>query len=109
MIQFRPLVISCLALLSSVAAFTETHEDDKPLPTISDKTKLFRKLDGYFPLYWDERTGKLWIEITRWNTEFLFLDALPAGIGSNDIGLDRGQLGEGRVVKFVRSGPRSCW
>ncbi len=106
MIQFRPLVISCLALLSSVAAFTETHEDDKPLPTISDKTKLFRKLDGYFPLYWDERKGKLWLEISLWDSEFLFLDSLPAGVGSSDIGLDRGQLGEGRVVEFERVGPR---
>ncbi len=92
--------------MSSVGVFAETHDDEKPLPTIADKTKLFKKLDGYFPLYWDERKGKLWLEISLWNSEFLFVDSLPAGVGSNDIGLDRGQLGEGRVVEFVRVGPR---
>src|SRR5262249_41681761 len=40
------------------------------------------------------------------DTEFLYLDSLPAGMGSNDIGLDRGQLGESRVVRFERVGPR---
>jgi Met-zincin/Domain of unknown function (DUF5117) len=103
--RFGRILIFCLILLSPVAALTETHEDDKPLPTIADKTKLFRKLEGYFPLYWDERKGKLWLEIWLWNSEFLFLDSLPAGVGSNDIGLDRGQPGEGRVVEFERVGP----
>ena len=65
-----------------------------------------RKMPGFFPLYWDERAGKIWLEIDKWNTEFLFLDSLPAGIGSNDIGLDRGQLGNGRIVKFERVGPK---
>ncbi len=106
MSRFRLLAIVCLTLLSSFAAFAQSHDDDKPVPTITDKTKSFKKLDGYFPIYWDDRKGKLWLEISRWNSEFLFLDSLPAGIGSNDIGLDRGQLGEGRVVEFQRVGPR---
>ena len=38
--------------------------------------------------------------------EFLYVTSLPAGIGSNDLGLDRGQLGGQRVVKFIRSGPK---
>ena len=92
--------------LSSVAGFAQATDDAKPLPTIADKTKQFKKLDGFFPIYWDEHKGRVWLEVSRWNTEFLFLDSLPAGIGSNDIGLDRGQLGEGRVVEFERVGPR---
>ena len=39
-------------------------------------------------------------------TEFLYQSSLPAGIGSNDIGLDRGQLGATRIVRFERSGPK---
>ena len=65
-----------------------------------------RKMPGYFPLYWDDRTGKMWLEIDKWDTEFLFLESLSAGVGQNDIGLDRGQLGDGRVVKFRRIGPK---
>ncbi|HLH09711.1 MAG TPA: zinc-dependent metalloprotease [Terriglobales bacterium] len=96
-------VLIAYILLGS--AFVQSQEE-KPLPTISDMTKQMRKLPGYFPLYWDERAGKLWLEIDKWNTEFLFLDSLAAGVGSNDIGLDRGQLGEERIVKFERSGPK---
>ena len=106
MIRYRPLIIFCLLVTSSITAFAQAHEDDKPLPTIADETESLKKLDGYFPLYWDDRKGRLWLEISRWNFEFLFLDSLLAGIGSNDIGLDRGQLGDGRVVEFRRIGPR---
>lgn len=59
---------------------------------------------GYFPFWWDERESKIWLEISRFDTEFLYVNSLPAGVGSNDIGLDRGQIGATRVVKFVRSG-----
>jgi hypothetical protein len=65
-----------------------------------------QKFPGYFPFYWDAKAGKLWLEIDKWNTEFLYVESLPAGIGSNDIGLDRGQLGNSFVVRFDRSGPR---
>jgi hypothetical protein len=107
LIRLRLFAACCLAFLFSVGAFAQANTDDaKPLPTIADKTKQFKKLDGFFPVYWDERKGKVWLEISRWSSEFLFLDSLPAGIGSNDIGLDRGQLGEGRVVEFERVGPR---
>ena len=52
------------------------------------------------------KPGKIWLEIDKWNTEFLYVESLPAGIGSNDIGLDRGQLGNSAIVRFDRSGPR---
>ena len=40
----------------------------------------------------------------RLDEEFLYVNSLAAGVGSNDLGLDRGQLGRDRVVKFERSG-----
>src|SRR5208282_3870231 len=58
----------------------------------------------YFNLYWDAKQGKLWLEIDKWSTEFLYQSGLPAGVGSNDIGLDRGQLGKTAIVRFDRSG-----
>jgi len=73
---------------------------------IAEKTKDAQKLAGYFNLYWDGKAGKLWLEIGRWDTEFLYQSGLSAGVGSNDIGLDRGQLGAARVVRFERSGPK---
>jgi hypothetical protein len=65
-----------------------------------------RKIDGYFPLYWDERTGSLFLEIPRFDNDFLYAGGLAAGLGSNDIGLDRGQEGQGHVVSFERIGPK---
>ncbi len=74
--------------------------------TISDKVKGMEKFSGFFTFYWDAKAGKIWLEIDKWNTEFLYVESLPAGIGSNDIGLDRGQLGDSSIVRFDRSGPR---
>jgi len=65
-----------------------------------------QKLDGFFPMYWDERTGSLFLEIPRFDSDFLYSTGLAAGLGSNDIGLDRGQSGQGRLVYFERVGPK---
>src|SRR3984957_20246227 len=76
------------------------------IPPIEERVTGMQKLDGYFPLYWDERTGSLFLEIPRFNAELLFAGGLAAGLGSNDIGLDRGQEGGGRLATFTRVGPK---
>ncbi len=72
--------------------------------SIAHRTATMRHLDGFFPIDWDETAGKLYLEIPQMNQDFLLLDQLPYGMGSNDIGLDRGQLGSERVVHFERVG-----
>ncbi len=64
--------------------------------------------EGYFSFVWDEEKGTITLEIPkdRIGEEFLYVASLSAGIGSNDIGLDRGQLGQDRVVKFEKIGPK---
>lgn len=78
----------------------------QPLPTIEAKTTGFERRDGFFPLYWDAAAGQVWLEIPRWQEDFLYAVSLPAGLGSNDVGLDRGQLGNQQVVYFERIGPK---
>ncbi len=73
-------------------------DPQRPVPSIEDRTTGLRKIDGYFPLYWDERAGVMLLEVPRVDTEFLFSTGLSAGLGSNDLGLDRGQGGQGRIV-----------
>src|SRR6187431_22365 len=90
-----------LLFLSMLLLCISTHAQ-----TIADKVKGMEKFPGFFTFYWDAKTGKVWLEIDKWNTEFLYVESLPAGIGSNDIGLDRGQLGNSAIVRFDRSGPR---
>jgi hypothetical protein len=75
-----------------------------PAQSIASVTNGLKKLDGFFPLYWDSQHGKLLLEIPTFDKDFLYLDQLPYGIGSNDLFLDRGQLGGSHVVHFMRSG-----
>jgi hypothetical protein len=77
-----------------------------PVPSIGDRTSGLKKIDGYIPLYWDERTGSMFLEISRLDADLLFTTGLSAGLGSNDIGLDRGRSGDARIVQFQRMGPR---
>lgn len=100
-----PLVFLLLFFGGSVAQ-TRPADSAKGLPTITEKVAGMEKFPGYFPFYWDARAGKIWLEIDKWNAEFLYAESLPAGIGSNDIGLDRGQLGSSHIVRFERIGPR---
>src|SRR5690348_17262455 len=74
------------------------------LPAVEEKTKDLKKYEGFFNFYWDENTGKVWLEINRLDTEVLYLVSLPAGLGSNDIGLDRGLSGGGRIIEFTKVG-----
>src|SRR5467141_3753608 len=96
------LMTAALAAPTCIQARAETPQAS----TIAEKTAGAQKLPGYFNLYWDAKQGKLWLEIDKWSSEFLYQSGLPAGIGSNDIGLDRGQLGATRIVRFERSGPK---
>jgi hypothetical protein len=74
--------------------------------SISDRTSGMEKYEGYFDFWWDDDSGKIWLEIDKLDEEFLYVNSLAAGAGSNDIGLDRSQLGNTRVVKFTRVGPK---
>lgn len=76
------------------------------LPSIADKVKGLEKRDGFVPLYWDPATGKLWMEVPAAlaGKELLYITGAPTGLGSNDIGLDRGQIGRERIVSFQRIG-----
>ncbi|MGH7583087.1 MAG: zinc-dependent metalloprotease [Gemmatimonadales bacterium] len=75
-----------------------------PLPTIEAKTAGMRKLDGFFPLYWNADAGTLYMEVPRLDTDVLDMDGLASGLGSNDIGLDRGAVTGERMVRFERIG-----
>ena len=60
--------------------------------------------DGFFNFTHDLQNDKIHLTVDKLNSEFLYVNSLSTGIGSNDIGLDRGQLGSSRIVKFVKFG-----
>lgn len=90
----------------SCPAFTAQHPAAPEPQSFQSKIAGLRKIQGFFPLYWDEHAGKMWLEIDKFNQEFLYVTALSAGVGSNDLGLDRGSMNPPQVVQFERSGPR---
>ena len=76
------------------------------VPSISDRTAGMERIEGYFNLYWDASTGSLLWEIAQLDTEFLYQISMGSGLGSNPIGIDRGQLRGTHVLSAQRVGPR---
>ena len=71
---------------------------------IADKVGELEATEGFFTYYFDEDEDKLWLRVDELNQEFLYANYLAAGVGSNDIGLDRSQQGGERVVYFEKRG-----
>jgi hypothetical protein len=98
----------CLAASAFAQDADKSQADKTPdkLPTIASKVDKLQKIDGYMPLYRQAAAGRIFMEIGRFNQELLYQVSLPAGLGSNPVGLDRGQLGDSSVVVFERIGPK---
>lgn len=69
-----------------------------------DKKEDLKKHEGLFNFYYSEKDDEIYLEVKDLDTEFLYVQSLATGVGSNDIGLDRGQLGNESVVKFIKAG-----
>ena len=76
------------------------------IPNLSEFISDLDKKEGYLNFYWDDNKGKIYLEIKNLNQELIYINYLSAGIGSNDLGLDRGQIGGTRIIKFVKMGPK---
>jgi len=66
--------------------------------------KNLKVYKGFFDFYYEESTDKIYMSVDRLDENFLYIHALATGVGSNDIGLDRGQLGNERLVYFKKAG-----
>jgi len=84
-------VLCFFALQLSYAQFSENKSD-------------YKKYEGLFDFYYDAKNDKIFLEVDKLDHEFLYVFSLSSGIGSNDIGLDRGQLGNEQVVYFKKAG-----
>ena len=105
----RPILILLAILLLPVMVVsqkkkleTEVHE----VNSLDAKIAGMKRYPGYIEFYYDEKQDKLFLLIDKLNSEFLYVQGLTAGVGSNDIGLDRNQIGRERIVKFERRGPK---
>ena len=59
---------------------------------------------GFMDFSYNDDSGKIILEIDNLDNEFLYINSLSRGVGNNDLGLDRGQLGNSRIVYFTKRG-----
>jgi len=96
------LVLSLMLFMISLQAQAQTDQSNEPTShSILEESDPFR---GFFDFYYNSEKDKIYLKVSQTEKEFLYVNSLSQGIGNNDIGLDRGQLGNERVVYFSRSG-----
>jgi hypothetical protein len=106
-IRCRFFFVSLGMLLSTFfLTFLLAAETPESAKTIHDRISGMKTTDGLFPTALDTKTGHLFLTVHNFDKDFLFVVSLPYGLGSNDIGLDRGRMGHEQIVHFARVGPR---
>ncbi|MFT5283992.1 MAG: hypothetical protein ACI8TQ_000143 [Planctomycetota bacterium] len=94
------LLVGCQATSpASVAA-------ESGVSTVAEVTEGLALVPGFVPIWWDAEAHRVLLELPQPGTEFLYWVSLPGGLGSNDVGLDRGQIGEQWLLQTLRSGNR---
>jgi len=79
-----------------------------PLPLFAAAPPIadYEAFEGFVDLWWDAEAGRMFMRVPELDRPFIYQVSLPRGVGSNDLGLDRGQLGATKIVRFRRSGPK---
>ena len=105
---FMPAATGIAQENSQDAAQKEADDEkqEEELETIESKSADWIAHPGYQPFFHEVDEGKIWLKIEDWDREFLFSYGLGTGLGSNPVGLDRGQLGDQLVCQFRRVGKK---
>ena len=102
----RPILCFCCLILFSCKPTKTAVNASKVAVKKTNNAIHTKKHEGFIDFSFNEKNGKILLEIKDLDKEFLYVNSLPAGVGSNDIGLDRGQLGDRRIVKFSHIGDK---
>ena len=95
-----------LILLGTTIGVQAQRKAKTPTSVYASKVKGMEKYEGFFNFYYHAGKGRIYLEIAELEQEWLYVSSLQTGLGSNDIGLDRGQLGDTKIVRFERFGPK---
>ena len=90
-----------LALLAVTASAPSQADDD-----IVDRLDSFEAMPGFIDMYHDADGGRLYLAVADLDAALIYQSSLARGVGSNDLGLDRGQLGALHLARFQRHGNR---
>lgn len=110
-------VFSLPGLAKSKKASPKTVEkaqsgETKGLPSVEAKTQGLERREGFLTFFLDPDQGKIWLEVAPADnprglvTEFIYLEGLTTGLGSNPVGLDRGQVSESQFLHLRRLGSK---
>jgi hypothetical protein len=80
-------------------------------PAIASRAAGLERRPGLLDLYVDEAKGRLLLELPPPGDrgvvgEYLYVEGIESGLGSNPVGLDRGQIGASQVVRLRKVGER---
>ncbi len=100
-----PLLFAALTLTQVASA------DVLPTPAANANTSFAAQLQGWhkhpgFIEVWSHQEQAKLMAAVEVDRAFLMVSSLPFALGSNEIGLDRGQSGESKLVHFERHGKR---
>ena len=105
-LALRAMIVASMIVCSPPLIVAAESTPANGVPSIEVKTSGMRHMPGFLPLHWDAKSGKLYLEIPQLDVDLLYFDSLPYGTGSNDLGLDRGQVSAAKLVRFERFGPK---
>ncbi len=92
----KNMFLSILISLFTISAFAQDF----------DSLNKMQAYEGFFDYYYDEERDKIYLVVEELERDFLYIHSLSSGLGHNDIGLDRGQLGGEALVHFRRAGEK---
>jgi hypothetical protein len=93
-------------LLLGCKSFNKNSTENSSTSKWDQLTQGTEKFSGFMDYYYDEARGKIYLAIDKLNEEMIYVNYLSAGIGSNDIGLDRGKIGDSKIIKFKKLGSK---
>lgn len=102
------VLLCCTVLSSAVLAESEPASAAAPDDAIAAYVDGMEHKDGFLPIYLDRNNGRVYLQLEDFGREMIYLYSLPQGVGSNDLGFDRGQLSavEPALVRFEDTGER---
>jgi hypothetical protein len=98
------LALAAALILSPDPASAQEETTTARQETIAGATEGMERHDGFIPFYRDTEEGRILMEVVEEGPEFMYLVSQATGIGSDDLGLDRGEIGSEYLARFERSG-----
>ncbi|MBP1202156.1 hypothetical protein JOD97_000170 [Duganella sp. 1411] len=105
-----PLLLALL-MLGAVPVAPALAQSNNPAgapaaKSVSDVTRGLQSQPGFIDVWRDAAKGRVLLSVAMLEQPFLLLSSLPYALGSNDVGLDRGQAGDMRMVHFEKHGAK---